>query len=82
MNAASIVGVIECRTVGPRNADIIHLLRWARKEVPMTDKEQQQAERASMLGVIERLAGELALAEEPARFIAALEGDDEASPRA
>jgi hypothetical protein len=35
-----------------------------------------------MLGVIERLAGELALAEEPARFIAALEGEDEAPPRA
>ncbi len=47
----------------------------------MTDKQQQQAERASMLGVIERLAGELALAEEPARFIAALEGEDEAPPR-
>jgi len=48
----------------------------------MTEKQQQQAERASMLGVIERLAGELALAEDPARFIAALEGEDEAPPRA
>jgi hypothetical protein len=33
----------------------------------------QQAELADLLGLIERLAGELALAEEPARFIAALE---------
>ena len=45
----------------------------------MTEKRQQQAEMAGMLGVIERLAGELALAEEPARFIAALEGDEAAS---
>jgi hypothetical protein len=43
----------------------------------MSERAQQQAERASMLGVIERLAGELALAEEPARFIAALEGEEE-----
>ena len=44
----------------------------------MPDTRQQQAEMASLAGVIERLAGELALAEEPARFIAALEGGDEA----
>lgn len=33
----------------------------------------QQAEVAALLGVIERMAADLALAEEPARFIAALE---------
>jgi hypothetical protein len=33
----------------------------------------QQAELADLLGLIERLAGELSLAEEPARFITALE---------
>jgi hypothetical protein len=44
----------------------------------MSERAQAQAERAGMLGVIERLAGELALAEEPARFIAALEGEKEA----
>ena len=41
----------------------------------MTDTRQQQTEMASMAGVIERLAGELALAEEPARFIATLEAE-------
>jgi len=39
----------------------------------MTEPRQQQVELASMAGIIERLAGELALAEEPARFIAALD---------
>ena len=48
----------------------------------MTEKRQQQAEMAGMMGVIERLAGELALAEEPARFIAALEGKGETPPGA
>jgi hypothetical protein len=43
----------------------------------MTESGQQQAPQASMAGIIERLAGELELAEEPARFIAALEGPDE-----
>lgn len=45
----------------------------------MTGPTEQQAALASMAGIIERLAGELALAEEPARFIAALEeaGADE-----
>ncbi|MFI5327259.1 MAG: hypothetical protein ACHQ7H_13555 [Candidatus Rokuibacteriota bacterium] len=38
-----------------------------------TTHKFQQAELADLLGLIERLAGELALAEEPARFIAALE---------
>jgi hypothetical protein len=40
----------------------------------------QQAAVAQMAAVIERAAGDLALAEEPARFIAALEaaGDPEA----
>jgi hypothetical protein len=48
----------------------------------MTDTRQQQAEMASMAGVIERLAGELALAEEPARFIAALEAEEGTPPDA
>ena len=48
----------------------------------MTDTRQQQTEMASMAGVIERLAGELALAEEPARFIAALEGEESTPPDA
>ena len=48
----------------------------------MTERRQEQAEMAGMLGVIERLAGELALAEEPARFIAALEGEGETPPDA
>lgn len=48
----------------------------------MTDVQRQQAEMASMAGVIERLAGELALAEEPARFIAALEAEEDAPPDA
>ena len=44
----------------------------------MTQPQQQQVELANMAGIIERLAGELALSEEPARFIAALEGLPEA----
>ena len=48
----------------------------------MADTRQQQAEMASMAGVIERLAGELALGEEPARFIAALEAEEDAPPDA
>jgi hypothetical protein len=39
----------------------------------MDESRPQQAEVAALLGVIERMAGDLALAEEPARFIAALE---------
>jgi hypothetical protein len=39
----------------------------------MSENKLQQAELAALLGVIERLAGELSLAEEPARFTAALE---------
>jgi hypothetical protein len=39
----------------------------------MSENRFQQAELADLLGVIERLAGELSLAEEPARFAAALE---------
>ena len=39
----------------------------------MSEHKLQQAELADLLGVIERLAGELSLAEEPARFTAALE---------
>ena len=40
----------------------------------MTESGQHQVDLANMAGIIERLAGGLALAEEPARFIAALEG--------
>jgi len=40
----------------------------------MTESRQDQVELANMASIIERLAGELALGEEPARFIAALEG--------
>jgi len=39
----------------------------------MSENKFQQAELANLLGVIERLAGDLSLAEEPARFAAALE---------
>jgi len=39
----------------------------------MSENKFQRAELADLLGVIERLAGELSLAEEPARFTAALE---------
>ncbi|HZP38962.1 MAG TPA: hypothetical protein VFE48_20950 [Methylomirabilota bacterium] len=45
----------------------------------MSEHGFQQAEMADLLGVIERLAGELSLAEEPARFVAALE---DGAPRA
>jgi len=45
----------------------------------MTEQRPQQAEVAGMAGVIERLAGELALAEEPACFIVALEGEEDAT---
>jgi hypothetical protein len=39
----------------------------------MDESRAQPAEVAALLGVIERMASDLALAEEPARFIAALE---------
>ncbi len=39
----------------------------------MSERQPRQAELAHLAGVIERLAGELALAEEPAGFVAALE---------
>jgi hypothetical protein len=45
----------------------------------MSEHKFQQAELADLVGVIERLAGELSLAEEPARFAAALE---DGAPRA
>ena len=37
----------------------------------------QQAALAQLVAVIERAAGDLAVAEEPARFVAALEADGE-----
>ena len=39
----------------------------------MSERQPRQAELAHLSGVIERLAGELALAEEPACFEGALE---------
>lgn len=39
----------------------------------MTEPSTSQAELANLLGAIERAAADLALAEEPARFAAALE---------
>jgi hypothetical protein len=46
----------------------------------MTQPKENQVELANMAGIIERLAGELALAEEPARFIAALETGEGTPP--
>ena len=46
----------------------------------MTQPGQQRVDLAKMAGIIERLAGELALGEEPARFIAVLESEAE-TPR-
>lgn len=43
----------------------------------MTQSQDQQVQLANLVGAIERLAGELALGEEPARFIAALEGEED-----
>jgi hypothetical protein len=39
------------------------------------EPKDQQAAPANMAGIIKRLEAEIALAEEPARFIAALEGE-------
>jgi hypothetical protein len=47
----------------------------------MSENKFQQAELAALLGVIERLAGELSLAEEPARFTTALEDGAPAAGR-
>jgi hypothetical protein len=44
----------------------------------MMEPKDRQVAQASMAGIIARLEGEIALAEEPARFIAALEGEEEA----
>ena len=46
----------------------------------MTQPGEQRAEPAKMAGVIGRLAGELGLGEEPARFIAALEAGEGTPP--
>jgi hypothetical protein len=43
----------------------------------MAQAGQQQMELANMVGIIERLAGDLALGEEPARFLVALEAEDD-----
>lgn len=42
----------------------------------MEESRARQAEVAALLGVIERMAADLALAEEPSGFIAALEPPD------
>ena len=46
----------------------------------MAEPGQRQAELANMAGIIERLAGDQALGEEPARFIAALESEEDTRP--
>jgi len=46
----------------------------------MSERPQQQADLAGMAGAVERLAGDLAMAEEPARFVAALESPQIPSP--
>ena len=47
----------------------------------MPDREPARAgELADLIGIVERLAGELALGEEPARFVAALEAGAPATP--
>jgi hypothetical protein len=45
----------------------------------MDESRAQPAEVAALLGVIERMAADLALAEEPSRFLAALEAGRPAS---
>jgi hypothetical protein len=47
----------------------------------MTDFRTEQVDLANLAAAIERAAGDLALAEEPARFIAALEEGAEEEPR-
>jgi hypothetical protein len=44
----------------------------------MSEPSTQQAMLAHLAAMIERAAGDLALAEEPARFVAALEQDESA----
>jgi hypothetical protein len=47
----------------------------------MPDREPARVgELADLIGVVERLAGELALGEEPARFVAALEAGAPGAP--
>jgi len=46
------------------------------RRTAMSDTAQQAA-LAQLVAVIERAAGDLAVAEEPARFVAALEADGE-----
>jgi hypothetical protein len=53
-------------------------VRYPGEERTMAEPKGQQATLARLASVIERAAGDLSLAEEPARFIAALE--DEADP--
>lgn len=46
----------------------------------MDESRAPQAEVAALLGVIERMAADLALGEEPSRFIAALEAGRPPAP--
>ena len=46
----------------------------------MDPSKAQQAEIAALLGAIERMAADLALAEEPSRFVAALAPELVAAP--
>lgn len=52
---------------------------------PMEESSARQKELAALSAAIERLAGDLTLAEEPSRFVAALEAgraaDGEGAPR-
>jgi hypothetical protein len=45
----------------------------------MTEPGRERVDSPKVTGIIERLEGEIALAEEPARFIAALEREEEAA---
>ena len=46
----------------------------------MTEPRPQQAEPAKTQGIIERLEGGLELGEEPAGFIAVIEGEEDTRP--
>jgi hypothetical protein len=43
----------------------------------MSELESREAAVAHLVSTIERAAGDLSLAEEPARFVAALEGEED-----
>jgi len=49
------------------------LAATAKEVIDMTESRTEQVDLANLAAAIERAAGDLALAEEPSRFIAALE---------